>query len=97
MRIIAIILTIWALAACGAAPQAATTPPSVLRSEIVTPPLGLRTPPEFAAPNCGRLRSDEARLKPQCARETLASGATTGPKCQALDAVQGEIAGAKCE
>lgn len=97
MRIIATIILAGLTLACGAAPQQ-TTPPSVLRSEIVTPPLpAIRTPPEFAAPDCGKLRSDEAGLKRACARETLAGGTSTGPKCQALDAAQAALTEAKCD
>lgn len=57
------------LAACGPAPDAPS--PAQLRAELVPPPLGLRTPPQLAPPDCGKLRQEARGLSIACARETL--------------------------
>ena len=85
-----------ALAACGPAPDAPS--PAQLRAELALPPLGLRTPPQLATPDCAALRREARGLSIACAREMI-RGCTEWddcPSCSAHDRKLRGIAEAGC-
>lgn len=90
-------LALAALAACGPAPE--PTNPAQLRSELVQPPMPLKTPRLFAPPDCGALRREAARLASVCARKMLAGCVDWDDcsECAEHDRKKREIAEARCQ
>ena len=90
-------LVLAALAACGPAPDAPS--PAQLRAELVQPPLAIKTPKMFAAPDCATLRQEAARLSSACARKMLAGCVDWDDctECAEHDRKKREIAEAKCQ
>lgn len=89
-------LALAALAACGPLPEQPT--PSQLRSELVLPPMPIRTPAQLAPPDCGKLRQEARGLSIACARETLRGCADWGDctACSAHDRKIRELAESGC-
>lgn len=89
-------LALATLAACGPAPEPQN--PAQLRAELVQPPLAIKTPKLFSAPDCGAMRREAARLASACARKMLAGCVDWDDctECAEHDRKKREIAEARC-